>query len=347
MSTEITSLVTSVGLDIAKTWFQAHGADHEGKLVFRRKLKRDQVLRFFAELPATTIGMEAFSTAHHWARQLAGLGHRVRLIPPQYVKPFVKRSKTDSADAEAICEALRRSGIRDVAVKTPEQQGSLMLHRARDLLVRQRTMLTNALRGFAAEFGLVVAQGAWNIAKLRELLHGADASVLPDEARDTAQMLFGQLDELGHKVELLERRIMAWHRSNEVSRRLASIPGIGPINATLITATVADAAQFRSGREFAAWIGLVPREHSSGGKQRLGGISKRGNPYLRRLLIVGAHAVLRWTRRGKGMQTAWLLGLIERRPANVVAVAIANKMARIAWALMARGGEYRSATVAA
>ena len=347
MTTEIASLVTSVGLDIAKTWFQAHGADGEGKPVFRRKLRRDQVLRFFKDLPATTIGMEACSTAHHWARQLTGLGHRVRLIPPQYVKPFVKRSKTDTADAEAICEALRRSGIRDVAVKTPEQQGSLMLHRARDLLVRQRTMLTNALRGFAAEFGLIVPQGAWNITKLRELLHGANTSVLPDEARDTAQMLFGQLDELGHKIELLDRRIMAWHRSNEVSRRLASIPGIGPINATLIAATVADAAQFRSGREFAAWIGLVPREHSSGGKQRLGGISKRGNPYLRRLLIVGAHAVLRWTRRGKGMQTAWLLGLIERRPANVVAVAIANKMARIAWALMARGGEYRSATVTA
>lgn len=242
---------------------------------------------------------------------------------------------------------MRRAGIRDVAVKTPEQQGALMLHRARDLLVRQRTMLTNAMRGFAAEFGLIVPQGVGNMTRLREILQTADAATFPDEARETAQTLFAQVDELRHQIELLDRRIMAWHRANAVSRRLASIPGIGPINATLIAATVTDAAQFRSGREFAAWIGLVPREHSSGGKQRLGGISKRGNPYLRRLLIVGAHAVLRWTRRGKGMQSAWLLGLIERRPANVVAVAIANKLARIAWALMARGGEYRSATVAA
>jgi transposase len=334
----------SVGLDIAKTWFQVHGADAEGKPVFRHKLRRDQLEAFFQQLPATVIGMEACATAHHWARTLTALGHQVRLLPPQYVKPFVKRSKTDSADAEAICEAMRRSGIRDVPVKTCEQQGSLTLHRARDLLVRQRTMLTNALRGFAAEFGLIVGQGAWNVVKLREVLHTASGDVFPEIARATTQLLFAQLDELGRRIETLEKQIMAWHRASPESRRLATIPGIGPINATLMAATVPDPRQFKSGREFAAWIGLVPKETSSGGKQRLGHISKRGNPYMRRLLIVGAHAVLRWTKRGKGMQTPWLLALIERRPPNVVAVAIANKMARIAWALMMRNETYRSAT---
>lgn len=333
-----------VGLDIAKNWFQVHGADAKGKPVFRHKLRRDQLEVFFSQLPATVIGMEACATAHHWARTLAGLGHRVRLLLPQYVKPFVKRSKTDSADAEAICETMRRFGIRDVPIKDREQKGSLLLHGARDLLVRQRTMLTNALRGFAAEFGLVVGQGAWNIAKLREVLHTADETVFPEVAHTTTQLIFAQWDALERKIEGLEKQIMAWHRTNEVSRRLASTPGIGPINATLLAATVPDARQFKSGREFAAWIGLVPKESSSGGKQRLGHISKRGNPYVRRLLIFGAQAVLRWTKRGKGMQTPWLLALIERRPPNIVAVAIANKMARIAWALLMRNETYRSAT---
>ena len=276
--------------------------------------------------------------------------HRPELISRssyQYVKPFVKRSKTDSADAEAIAEAMRRSGIRDVAIKSPEQRAALAVHRARDLLVRQRTMLTNAVRGFAAEFGIVSAKGSWHVPALRARLQEAEPEELPDAARGVLQVLFRQFDDLDRRIEQLERQIMAWHRESEVSRRLATIPGIGPINATLIAATVPDASQFRSGREFAAWIGLVPREHSSGGKQRLGGISKRGNPYLRRLLIVGAHAVLRWTRRGRGMQTPWLMALIERRPPNVVAVAIANKVVRIAWALMARGGVYRPAAGAA
>lgn len=339
--------IALVGLDIAKNWFQVHATDGEGKPVLRRKLRRDQVVAFFAELRSVTVGIEACSTSHHWARTIERLGHRVRLIPPQYVKPFVKRSKTDSADAEAIAEAMRRCGIRDVAIKTPEQQAALAVHRARDLLVRQRTMLTNAVRGFAAEFGIVSARGAWHVPALRERLQEAEPEELPEAAREVLQVLFRQFDDLDRRIERLERQIMAWHRESEVSRRLATIPGIGPINATLIAATVPDASQFRSGREFAAWIGLVPREHSSGGKQRLGGISKRGNPYLRRLLIVGAHAVLRWTRRGKGMQTTWLAALIERRPPNVVAVAIANKVARIAWAVMARGGTYRSAVGAA
>ena len=242
---------------------------------------------------------------------------------------------------------LRRPGIRDVAVKSREQQAILAVHRARDLLVRQRTMLLNAIRGFAAEFGIVVAQGSWHVSALRERLRSAEDDELPAAARETIATLFEQLDELAGRIDVLERRILVWHRESEVSRRLATAPDIGPLNATPIAATVPDASQFSSGREFAAWIGLVPREHSSGGKQRLGGISKRGNPYLRRLLIVGAHAVLRWTRRGKGMQTPWLLGLIERKPANVVAVAIANKLARIAWALMARGGTYRSANAGA
>ena len=339
--------ITSVGLDIAKNWFQVHAADAEGKPVLRRKLRRDQVETFFAALPATVVGIEACSTSHHWARTIQSAGHRVRLIPPQYVKPFVKRSKTDSADAEAICEALRRAGIRDVAVKSRDQQAALAVHRARDLLVRQRTMLTNAIRGFAAEFGIVARQGPWHVSALRDHLKDIDEDTVPAAAGGAMALLFDQFDDLGERIDELEQRILAWHRASDVSRRLATVPGIGPLNATLIAATVADAAQFKSGREFAAWIGLVPREHSSGGKQRLGGISKRGNPYLRRLLIVGAHAVLRWTRRGKGMQTAWLTGLIERRPPNVVAVAIANKLARIAWALMARGGVYQSGAAAA
>ena len=339
--------IALVGLDIAKNWFQVHAADAEGAPVLRRKIKRDQVDAFFAELSPVTVGIEACSTSHHWARTIEAAGHRVRLLPPQYVKPFVKRSKTDSADAEAISEALRRPGIRDVAVKTREQQAILAVHRARDLLVRQRTMLLNAIRGFAAEFGIVVAQGSWHVSALRERLRSAEEHELPTAARETIATLFEQLDDLTGRIDALERRILVWHRANEVSRRLATVPGIGPLNATLIAATVPDASQFGSGREFAAWIGLVPREHSSGGKQRLGGISKRGNPYLRRLLIIGAYAVLRWTRRGKGMQTSWLLGLIERKPANVVAVAIANKLARIAWALMARGGTYRSANAVA
>lgn len=335
--------IALVGLDIAKNWFQVHAADAEGRPALRRKLRRDQVAAFFAELPPVTVGIEACSTSHHWARTIERLGHRVRLIPPQYVKPFVKRSKTDSADAEAIAEVMRRCGIRDVPIKSPEQQAALAVHRARDLLVRQRTMLTNAVRGFAAEFGIVSAKGAWHVPALRARLQEAKPEELPEAAREVLRVLFRQLDDLDRRIERLERQIMAWHRESEVSRRLATIPGIGPINATLIAATVPDASQFRSGREFAAWIGLVPREHSSGGKQRLGGISKRGNPYLRRLLIVGAHAVLRWTRRGRGLQTPWLMALMERRPPNVVAVAIANKVARIAWALMARGGTYRSA----
>jgi transposase len=246
------------------------------------------VLQFFGGLPPCVIGIEACSTSHHWARTIESTGHQVRLIPPQYVKPFVKRSKTDSADAEAICEALKRPGIRYVSIKTREQQASLALHRARDLLVRQRTMLTNMIRGTAAEFGIVVPTGSQRVSGLHEALQSAEQNVLPDEARGTVQLLFAQFDDLGRRIETLEQRIIAWHRANDVSRRLASIPGIGPMNATLLAATVPDASQFKSGREFAAWIGLVPREHSSGGKQRLGGISKRGNPYMRRLLIVGS-----------------------------------------------------------
>jgi transposase len=262
------------------------------------------------------------------------------MIPPQYMKPFVKRNKTDSADAEAICEAAGRPTMRFVAIKSAEQQSILALHRSRDLLVRQRTKLIQALRGYLGEFGLVAPKGAWNVTLLETMMSDADPTQVPDLLKEIAAVMIAQIRDFDERIDHLHDRLTAWHRANEVSRRLATIPGIGPVTASLISASVTDAAQFRSGRHFAAWIGLVPREFSTGGRQQLGGISKRGNPQMRRLLIVGAHAVLRWTRRGHGMPSAWLTALMGRRHPNIVAVAIANKLARIAWAIMSRGTSF-------
>jgi transposase len=334
------SAIAIIGLDIAKNVFQVHGADADGAPVLKRRIRRGQILAFFASLPPCLVALEACFTSHFWAREIAKHGHEVRMIPPQYVKPFVKRNKTDSADAEAICEAASRPTMRFVAVKSIHQQSVLALHRARDLLVRQRTKLIQALRGYLGEFGLVAPKGAWNVTRLEALLSDADAALVPDLLKEVATMIIAQIRDFDDRIDHLHDRLIAWHRANEVSRRLATIPGIGPVTATLISASVTDAAQFRSGRHFAAWIGLVPREFSTGGRQQLGGISKRGNPQMRRLLIVGAHAVLRWTRRGHGMPSPWLTALLGRRHPNVVAVAIANKLARIAWAIMARGTSY-------
>lgn len=337
--------VTTIGLDIAKQVFQVHGADEAGRPVLRQRIRRAQVLDFFRALDRCMVGIEACATAHHWARELQALGHEVRLVPPSYVKAYVKRNKNDTADAEAICEAVMRPTMRFVPVKTREQQALLMLHRARSLVIAQRRSLSNAIRAHLAEFGLIGPQGRAGLQRLLEQTLAADNSVLPDLARDVIVLLREQLAETEAREDALEARILAWHRTNDLSRRLATIPGIGPITASAIAATAPDASQFASGRHFAAWIGLVPRQHSSGGKERLGPISKRGDRYLRRLLVTGAQSVLRWTHAKPGKRPAWLAGMIERRPWNVVATALANKTARIAWALMARGGIFKTSSV--
>ncbi len=339
--------ITTIGLDLAKMVFQVHGADQDGRPVMRKKLRRGQVLGFFAGLSPCLIGLEACASAHYWARELQALGHAVRLIPPQYVKPFVKTNKNDASDAEAICEALIRPTMRFAPLKSAEQQSVLMLHRARELLVRQRTMLINALRGHCGEFGVVVAQGASKVAELIAMIEDRQDERLPALAREALGSLVGQLQMVQAQIVGLEKKLMAWHRANEASRRLATIPGVGVITATALVATIGDASQFHSGRQLAAWLGLVPRQHSSGGKDRLGRISKRGDGYLRKLLVHGARTVLLWSRRKKETRTAWLEALLARRPTNVVVVAMANKTARVVWALLSRGETFRAETRAA
>jgi transposase len=301
-------------------------------------LRRAAVLKFFASLKPCRVGMEACGSAHYWARQIGGLGHEVRLMAPQYGRAYVKRNKNDAADAEAICEAVGRANMRFVVVKSAEQQSLVMLHRARQLLIRQRTMLINAVRGHLMEFGIVAAQGRKKMDELVGVIVDARDDRLPAMARRSLGMLVDQLHDSERKLVALESDVVAWTRTNEASRRLASIPGVGVITASALVATVGDARQFRSGREFAAWIGLVPRQHSSGGKPRLGGISKRGDGYLRRLLIHGARTVIRWRRTGGA--SPWLAGLLARRHVNVVTTALANKNARIAWAILSRGETY-------
>ncbi|MEE8562318.1 MAG: IS110 family transposase [Alphaproteobacteria bacterium] len=326
--------VTTIGLDLAKRIFQVHGADGEGRPVLRKKLRRAKLMPFFADLPPCLVGMEACASAHHWARELQALGHEVRLIPPQYVRPFVKTNKNDAADAEAICEAVGRPTMRFAAVKSADQQSVLMLHRVRELLVRQRTMAINALRGHCAEFGIVVAQGAPKVEELIAIIEDSDDKRLPSVAREALGALVGQLRSVQGRIKALEARLTAWHRSSEASRRLAAIPGVGVITATALVATIGDAAQFRSGRQLSAWLGLVPRQHASGGKARLGRISKHGDGYIRRLLVHGARTVLRWRRAKPGTRPGWTDRLLARRPTNVVLVAMANKTARVAWALL-------------
>lgn len=337
--------IKTVGLDLAKHVFQVHGVDAAGECVLRKRLRRSQVVGFFAGLPRCVVGLEACATAHYWARELQSVGHEVRLMPAQYVKAYVKRNKNDAADAEAICEAVRRPTMRFVAIKTAEQQAALLLHRGRERLVRQRTALANALRAHLAEFGVIAPQGLRNVAGLLAIVRDESDTRLPALARQVLAVLSSQLEQLTAAVEMIEKQLAAWHRSNPVSQRLATIPGIGPIIATAIAATVVEPVGFASGREFAAWLGLVPRQHSTGGKARLGGISKRGNRYLRRLLINGASANLL---RAKATNAdPWVIGLRRRRPSLVVAVALANKTARIAWAVMRREESYRRRAAAA
>jgi transposase len=337
--------ITTIGLDLAKHVFQVHGIDASGAVVLRKRLRRSEVLTFFARLPSCLIGLEACATAHYWARELRALGHEVRLMPAQYVKAYVKRNKNDAADAEAICEAVRRPTMRFVPIKTAEQQAALLVHRGRERLVRQRTALVNALRAHLAEFGVIAPLGLRNVARLIDIVRDESDARLPDLARKVLRVLAEQVEQLQAAVAAMEEQLTAWHKNNPVSQRLATIPGIGPIIATAIASTVVEASGFRSGREFAAWLGLVPRQHSTGGKTRLGGISKRGNQYLRRLLINGASANLL---RSKATNAdPWVIGLRRRRPSLVVAVALANKTARIAWAVMHRQENYQRLAAAA
>jgi transposase len=336
--------ITTIGLDIAKNVFQVHGVDALGAVVIRRQLRRAEVVKFFGRLPPCVVGMEACGSSHYWARQVGALGHQVRLLPPAHVKPYVKRGKkNDAADAAAICEAVSRPHMQFVPVKSAEQQGVLMLHRTRDLLVRQRTMLICALRSHLAEFGLVAGQGKGNFSKLVATLDRVEGQALPELAVSALRLMARQIDDASAKIEALEKAILAHHRSDAASRLLATIPGIGPIIASAVAAAVPDASAFKSGRQFAAWLGLVPGQNSTGGKQRLGGITKVGNRYLRRLLVIGATGLIRYKRKNIPGGIEWLNGLLQRKPVRLVTVALANKMARIAWAVLCRGELYREA----
>jgi len=332
--------ISTIGLDLAKNVFQVHGVDAAGDVVLRRKLRRGEVLIFFSRLSPCLVGMEACTSSHHWARELAGLGHTVRLIPPSYVKPYVRRGKNDAADAAAICEAVARPTMRFVPVKSTDQQAVLVLHRSRDLLVKQRTMLINALRCHLAEFGIVAAQKRTGLAQLVAMVKDDADEGLPILARRALEPLISQLEQTQFGIARLDKEIEAWHKSNPASLRLGTIPGIGPIIASAIAATMLDPTNFRSGREFAAWLGLVPKQNSSGGKERLGRISRQGNRYVRRLLVIGATAVLRYGRT-KVPGNRWLQALLGRKPARLVTVALANKMARTAWAVLAHKEDYR------
>lgn len=331
--------IAVVGLDLAKNVFQVHAVDGAGRVVVRRQLRRNQLLQFFEQLPRCLVGMEACSTSHYWARELGRLGFEVKLMPPVYVKPYVKRGKNDAADAEAICEAVTRPTMRFVPVKSCERQALLMQHKTRDLLVRHRTALINALRGHLAEFGIVAPRGAIGVKAALEALHSAQDD-LPVPAMQALEHIRKQLEELSEKIAELDRIIMRWCRNDAAARRLMTIPGVGSLTAAAIAASVGDAAEFKSARQFAAWLGLTPRQNSSGGKERLGRISKQGDRTIRRLLVVGATAVVRRARLD-APSFPWITRLLDRKPARLVSVAIANKTARIAWAILSREEMYR------
>ena len=331
--------VKTIGLDIAKSVFQVHGVDADGQVVIRRKLKRRYVLTFFEKLPACLVGIEACATSHHWSRQLQALGHRVRLMAPAYVKPYVKRQKNDAADAEAICEAVTRANMRFVETKTPEQQSCLVLHRTRHLFIRQQTSVINAIRAHLAEFGIVAPVGRKGVEQLLDVV--ANTERIPELARACVAALGAQLRTLKAQILEFDRQIMIWHRSHETSKRLDEIPGVGPALATALVASIADPKAFRSGRDFSAWIGLVPKQHSSGGKEKLGSISKQGDRYLRSLFTAGALAVIRYAKIYGTKHRPWLTALLARRPTKVAAIALANKLARMVWAMMTRGERYK------
>ncbi len=334
--------ITTIGLDIAKSVFQVHGVDAAGQVVIRRQLKRRYVLAFFEKLSPCLVGIEACASSHHWSRELQALGHTVRLMPPAYVKPYVKRQKNDATDAEAISEAVTRANMRFVPTKTPEQQSCLMLHRTRHLFIRQQTAVINAIRAHLAEFGIVAPVGRKGVEELLHVVADPNDKRVPEVVRACLAALGNQLLSLKKQILESDRMIMVWHRSNEASKRLHYIPGVGPLLATALVASVADPKVFRSGRNFSAWIGLVPKQHSSGGKDRLGSISKQGDRYLRSLFVAGALAVIRYAKIHGTKHRPWLTALLARRPTKVAAIALANKLARMAWAMMARGERYRN-----
>jgi transposase len=333
--------ITTIGLDIAKSVFQVHGVDAAGRVVICRQLKRRHVLAFFQRLRPCLIGIEACASSHHWSRELQAVGHTVRLMPPAYVKPYVKRQKNDATDAEAICEAVARANMRFVPTKTPEQQSGLVLHRTRHLFVRQQTSVINVIRAHLAEFGIVAPVGRHGVAELLGVVADPSENRVPEVARACLAALGAQLRVLKAQILEFDRMINAWHRSSETSKRLDEIPGVGPALATALVASVADPRAFRSGRDFSAWIGLVPKQHSSGGKDKLGSISKQGDRYLRSLFTAGALAVIRYAKIHGTKHRPWLTALLARRPTKVAAIALANKIARMVWAMMAKGERYK------
>ena len=336
----------TIGLDLGKSVFQVHGVDARGAVVIQRRLTRGRLLTFFAKQPACLVGMEACAAAHHWGRELQKLGHRVRLMPPRYVKPYVKRQKNDAADAEAICEAVTRPNMRFVEIKSCEQQGTLVLHRVRLMLTRQRVQLSNAIRGHMAEYGLVAPVGRNGLQRLISIIEDPDDDRMPAVARASLAPLIRQLGLVNDQVLENDRLVRANARSTELGHRLMEVPGVGPVLASAMVATVPDPTTFKSGRDLAAWIGLVPRQSSSGGKEKLGGITKQGDRYLRQLLVAGALAVVRYAQR-HGTRRPWLVRLLSRRTPKIAAVALANKMARMIWAMMVTGERYREPRVAA
>jgi transposase len=338
--------VQVIGLDIAKSVFQLHGVDALGAVVLQKRLTRARLLPFFERLPPCLVGIEACATSHFWARELANLGHEVKLMPPQYVKPYVKRQKNDMADAEAIAEAVTRPSMRFVGVKTPGEQSAMMLHKVRLMLTRQLVMITNATRAHVAEFGIVAPVGRGGVDRLLAVIDDETDERIPAEARCCLQMLAAQLRLIKLQILDNDRQVLALARSTELGRRLMQVPGIGPLVASALVACVPDPSMFQCGRNMAAWVGLVPKQNSSGGKERLGSITKAGNRYLRQMLFSGAMAVIR--RALQGTRRTWLIRLLERRKPKVAAMALANKNARIAWAMMMSGESYREpVTIAA
>ena len=333
--------ISTIGLDLAKSVFQVHGVDASGAVAIRKVLRRSQVLPFFAKLSPCLVGVEACGTSHHWARELMKFGHEVRLMPPAYVKPYVKRGKTDANDAEAICEAVTRPTMRFVALKSPEQQAALALHRTRNLLVKQRTQLVNMIRGLLAELGIAIPRGLERALTMARQIIEEEILDVPDEAATAIAILCEQALAVHERLRSIDRAMLAWQRASDVATRLATIPGIGPVGASALAASVADPHQFKSGREFAAWLGLTPLQKSSGGKERQGRISKMGDKYLRKLLIVGMTSLVRRAKYKPESVDPYVADLLARKPVRVATVAMANKTARIAWAIMARGGTYR------